>query len=211
MKALKSLSAIIGIIILGAGCASVETSKEWEQLKNDVQQRTGREILWEQSQEEADVIHQQVNALLEKGLTREEALRIALINNRDLQAIFEEIGMSKSELVQAGLFRNPTISAFFRFPFHGSGTNIEADGLLFPLSDLWQMPFRKKVAAAHLERTMKRVEQTVLDTIRETKKAYDAVYYADVTKKETEALAKELRLQAQNQPRAWSVCILIIS
>lgn len=193
MKTLKAIPLFIGIIILAVGCASVETNKEWEQVRSDVRERTGREILWEQTQEEKGVIRNEVNALLGDGLTREEALRIALINNRDLQAIFEEIGMSKSDLVQAGLFRNPSISAFFRFPSHGSGTNIEADGLLFPISDLWQMPFRKKVAAAHLERTMKKVEQTVLDTIRETKKAYDTVYYAEVTLKETEALLTKFR------------------
>ncbi|MBW2205894.1 MAG: TolC family protein [Deltaproteobacteria bacterium] len=143
-----------------------------------------------------------MDALLGNGLTRDEALRIALINNRDLQAIFEEIGVSKSDLVQAGLFRNPTISAFFRFPFHGSGTNIEIDGGLFPLSDLWQIPFRKKVAEAHLERTMKKVEQTVLDTIRETKKAYDSVYYSRLTLTETETLlGKFIEIQKQVEKR----------
>ncbi|MBW2209007.1 MAG: hypothetical protein JRG79_19050, partial [Deltaproteobacteria bacterium] len=58
MKALKTVSIIIGIIILAAGCASVETSEEWAQLKSDVQERTGREILWEQSQKEVAVIQQ---------------------------------------------------------------------------------------------------------------------------------------------------------
>lgn len=158
------------------GCATVKTDEEWSQFKKTSRERTGHELLWEQSGGEQVSIRKEIKEILADGLSRDEAAKIALLNNRILQSTFEEIGISKSDLVQAGLFRNPRIGALFRFPLDGGSTNIDAFGI-FNLSDLWQIPFRKKVAAVQLEMSMMRVNQIVLDTVAEAKRAYDALYY----------------------------------
>ena len=54
--------------------------------------------------------------LLVKPLGANEAVQVALLNNPDLQATFEEIGISQADLVQAGLLKNPTFAASWRFP-----------------------------------------------------------------------------------------------
>ena len=46
-----------------------------------------------------------VEALLAEELTPETAVRIAILNNRNLQSELEEVGIAQAELVQAGLFR----------------------------------------------------------------------------------------------------------
>jgi cobalt-zinc-cadmium efflux system outer membrane protein len=178
--------------ILGSACASVQTNEEWDRLKKDVLDRTEQEIIWEQSQKDEATIRQEVKRLLEDRLTRQEALRIALMNNRELQSAFEEIGISKSDLIQAGLFHNPSLGALFRFPFHGHGTNVEIEGF-FSISDFWQVPFRKKVAEAQLETTMREVAQAVLDTVRDAKQAYDSVHFLGLTQRETATLLKKFK------------------
>ena len=185
----KGLHILSFLILLLVGCA-VKTAPEWKRFQEMAKERTDQELLWEKSQEEHTAILTEVDELLADGLSRQEAVRVALLNNRVLQSSFEELGISKSDLVQAGLFSNPSLSAVFRFLISsGSGTNIDAD-LFFPISDLWQIPFRKKAAAAQMEATIMRLGQTVIETVAEAKHAYDAVYYLGEARKETEAYSR---------------------
>lgn len=162
---------LFAIILLLTGCASVQTHQEWERVNHFALERTGIEIKWEQSEEDAKAVKDEVKKLISDGITMDEAVKIALLNNRNLQAAFEEIGIAKADLVQAGLFTNPNLSAIFRFPFGGSGTGIEAAGV-FNIADFWQIPIRKKVAAARLETTMLQVSEDILNTAAEAKRAY---------------------------------------
>jgi len=189
----KGLIILSSVMLLLLGCASVKTGQEWVQFQDIAKERTDGELLWEQTEEEQSAILKEVEALLADGLSRQEAVRIALLNNRLLQSAFEEFGVSKSDLVQAGLLSNPSLGAVFRFLISsGSGTNIDAD-LFFPISDLWQIPFRKKAAAAHMEATIMRVAEMVMETAAEAKRAYDAVYYGSEAKNETEKILKRFR------------------
>ena len=104
MRALKKCIGILWIMIIGYGCATVETDQEWARLKKSVLERTGQEIIWEQTSEEESIVRNEVDKLLDGSLSREEAIRIALINNRELQGTLEKIGIAKSDLIQAGLF-----------------------------------------------------------------------------------------------------------
>jgi cobalt-zinc-cadmium efflux system outer membrane protein len=190
MATFKIRAGSMLILLLLLGCASVKTGQEWGKFQEIAKERTEQELLWEKSEEEQATILKEVDDLLRDGLSRQEAVRIALLNNRLLQGTFEELGISKSNLVQAGLLSNPSLSAVFRFLISsGSGTNIDAD-LFFPISDLWQIPFRKKAAAAQMEATIMRVGQMVLDTVAEAKHSYDAVYYLGEAKEETQEILK---------------------
>lgn len=188
MEAFKT--SVVSVLLLLVGCASVKTGQEWKRFQDIARERMDQELLWEKSEEEQASIRKEVDELLADGLSRQEAIRIALLNNRVLQSTFEELGISKSNLVQAKLFSNPTVGAIFRFLISsGSGTNIEADAF-FPISDLWQIPFRKKAAAAQMEATIMRVGEMVMDTAAEAKRAYDAVFYLAEAKRETEEILK---------------------
>jgi outer membrane protein TolC len=192
MKSLSFGIAIICALMSFSGCASVGTEREWARLKINLRERTGQDVNWEQSEAAAAGIREQVEAILAGGLGREEAVQIALLNNRELQSRFEDIGIYKADLIQAGLFRNPRLSAIFRIPYHGGGVNTEIDGIL-PLSDLWQMPFRKKVASLRLEIGLKRIEQQAVETVWHAGKAYDSVYYLTQAGKDTQALFKQFK------------------
>ncbi|MGD8984287.1 MAG: TolC family protein [Desulfobacteraceae bacterium] len=179
-------------LLMLLGCATVKTDEEWSRFKKKSSERTGHELLWEQSEGEETSIRKEIKEILADGLSRDEAVKVALFNNRLLQSTFEEIGISKSDLVQAGLFRNPSIAALFRFPLNGGSTNIDAIGF-FSLSDFWQIPFRKKVAAAQLEISMMRVNQIVLDTAAEAKRAFDALYYLRLGQEQTEEILRKFQ------------------
>lgn len=173
------------------GCASVQTHQEWERVMAFATDRAGVETHWEQTEEDAKITKEKVNKLLSDGLTEDDAVRVALINNKTLQSAFEEIGIAKADVVQAGLFSNPNLSAVFRFPFGGGGNDIEAV-MPFRISDLWQIPLRKKVAYARLESTMLKVSEEILNTVAETRHTHNKYIALSRVKDETEKMKKQM-------------------
>ena len=110
--------------LLIGGCATPGGS--FERVQGTVAERSGQRVQWNRGGPEAAQIEQGVQELLRRPLTADRAVQVALLNNRELQARFEEIGIAQAEVIQAGLLTNPNFSASFRFPNSSpSGTNIE--------------------------------------------------------------------------------------
>lgn len=182
------LAAVAGLGLV-AGCATVDPRPDWDRVGKQAPLPEAPQLVWAQSQADEERIAQSVRELLAGGLTQDKAVRVALINNRALQAAFEEIGVSRADLVQAGLFTNPTLEALVRWPTQGegSGANVELSGSV-KVSDLWQLPLRRKVAEAALERAILEVGDTVLATRREAKAAYARAYFLERMQKQAAEL-----------------------
>lgn len=187
----KYLYAFLTAIVLLTGCANVQTRQEWERVNAFAMERTGIETRWEQTDEDVKATKTEVDKLLTDGLTEEDAVKIALLNNRKLQAFFEEIGVAKADLVQAGLFTNPNLLAVFRFPFGGGGTNIGADAVM-NISDFWQIPLRKKVASTRLETAILHVSKEILNTVSEAKHAHNEYIALSLIRDETEKIKEQM-------------------
>lgn len=113
-----------------------------------------------------------VQMLLRHQLSADNAVQIALLNNRALQANFEEIGISQADLVQAGLLSNPTFAASWRFPDRSpSGTNAEYS-IAQDFLQLIVLPLRQRIAAAQLAETETRIASEVLTLVAEVKTAF---------------------------------------
>jgi cobalt-zinc-cadmium efflux system outer membrane protein len=62
-------------------------------VEQSIQERTGKMVRWEVDQAAHEQTLRDVRLLLRRPLTAENAVQIALFNNRSLQATFEEIGL----------------------------------------------------------------------------------------------------------------------
>lgn len=146
---LVSLSGMVGMVF--AGCVSVDPRPDYQNTSRMVIERTGTDEVYEPGIE--PLIEGKISGLLEGGLTTREAVQVALLNNRSLQAAFQQIGVSRAEVVQSGLLSNPSLGFSLRFPEGGGRSNLT---LTFAqqLVDLWQIPVRKRIAEAELERTI---------------------------------------------------------
>ena len=67
--------------------------------------------MWNQGTELDPEAAERLRSLLGRKLTVDDAVQIAMLNNRDLQAMYSELGIAQADLVQAGLFRNPILDA----------------------------------------------------------------------------------------------------
>lgn len=93
-----------------------EKEETFQGVRQSVQERTGKTVRWEEDQAVHEQTLRDVRLLLRKPLTVETAVQIALLNNRSLQATFEEIGLSAADFIEAATIPNPKIDLAIRFP-----------------------------------------------------------------------------------------------
>ncbi len=113
-----------------------------------------------------------IEALLADGLSREDAVQIALLGNPRLRAAFAELGVAEADLQQAGVYSNPSIETVVLWPPEGD-TEIDVE-VAWNIADLWRMPVRKRVARAEADRVMMTVLAELLNTAADARLAWDA-------------------------------------
>lgn len=139
-------------------------------VRRAVEVRTDERLVWNRDADPR--ISDAVRALLARPLSADAAAQIALLNNRSLQANYEELGIAQADLVQAGLLKNPVFTLIARFPDKPpSGTDLEVS-VAQDFLDVLMLPLRKKVAAAKFETVKLEVAQAVLDLDGRTRVAF---------------------------------------
>lgn len=165
-------SIIIFAVLLLTGCAHVPQDGEFAEVEQLVGERIPQKIHWYHGGSEDAEVDQALQELIAKPLNVQAAVQIALLNNRRLQAEYEELGIAQADLVQAGLLSNPVLFASARFPHGGGKTNTEFD-LAKDFLDLLLRPVRQRLAEAEFTRAKLRVANAVLDFATEVA----AVFY----------------------------------
>ena len=138
-------STVAAVALLGAvsgfGCAGEQESLG--SIRSSAEGRLQRRGEPTPSEEAAE-------RLLASPLTAQSATRIALLNNRRVQAAYAELGIAHAAVEHALRLPNPELEAAFRFG-HGD-PDIELFALL-GLSDLLFLPLRSDAAHAELAAT----------------------------------------------------------
>jgi cobalt-zinc-cadmium efflux system outer membrane protein len=161
--------AIFGTLIACflAGCGSTNPDPAFREVAGNIQGKIGKRVQWSRNTAQDAEADQYVQALLQRPLTTDSAVQVALLNNHELQATFENLGIAQADLVEAGLLRNPVFSVERRFP----GRALETD-VLAEFIDLLFLPLRKRIAAAELEAVKLRVAHEVLNTAADVRAAF---------------------------------------
>ncbi len=171
-------AALISLPLIIGGCASFSTDGGFSAVEQVAKERLGKEVTWQRSDNATDTAAQRVKELLASPLTVDDAVQIALLNNRGLQASFYELGISESDFVQAGRLPNPG----FSFSRTRQGSEIEIDrSLTFNIAHLLTMPLTRQMEQRRFEQTKREVTMQMLSLAAETRKAYYMAVAADQT------------------------------
>lgn len=169
------ISASLAVLWI-AGCATVNPRPDFDRTSRHIEQAAGESL--PQFDDDAATRETLVTELLATGLTVDEAVKIALLNNTNVRAALARVGMARADAVQAGLFTNPTLGLSFRFPEGGGRSNLEA-GVAQNIADLWLIPPRKRAAERDLDRTILEVAREVVALTIDTRTAYYNAVAAD--------------------------------
>lgn len=155
------------------GCTSAPKDSGFGDVRTEVAERAGHRPQWNRlGNDDGDrSVSAAVADLLAQGLNEERAVQVALLSNRNLQATYEDLGVARAELVQAGLLRNPVFDGEVKFLEGGGGTIVEV-AVVQDFLDVFFIPLRKKVAANAFAGAKLRVTGAVLDLVGDVRAAF---------------------------------------
>jgi len=176
-----ALSPFLFAMVLG-GCASLDARPAFHEVQRGVADRTGELVQWSTGSDEDAAVAAKVRAMLADELTLDETVQVALLNNRRLQGVYEQLGVAQANLVQAGLLKNPIFDAELKFLDNVSGTKAVLEmAVIQDFMDIAMIPLRKRLAEAQLEATKAEVTAAVLDLASEVKVAFVSLQAAEQT------------------------------
>ncbi len=210
IKRVHSITLLASAFAL-AGCGTVRPQADFDRTGSLIAQRTGSPSVYDPQSEAA--IDARLDELMRDGLTADEAVQVALLNNKAFQSVFQEVGISKADLVQSALLTNPTLSLSARFP-NGSGRSNLSFGLAQEIVDLWQIPVRKRIAKDQLDQAIFHVVSSAIDLSTRTKQAYYTLLVLAETKgvlSESVALLNHAQRLASDRFQAGEASILDVN
>jgi len=162
----------LSALLLG-GCATFSKDGGFDTVSQITQDRTGKTVKAMHTDDDAASVQSSIKALLAKPLDAGDAVQIALLNNRGLQATYAELGIAEADLVQAGRLHNPGFT--FRRTRQGDDVLIERTFTLNLIS-LITAPMARRIEGRRFEQVKLLVTNEALGVAAETRKAYfDAV------------------------------------
>src|SRR6266540_291543 len=185
------LSALAGVAALSSGCVS--TRNNVNPVFAELEQRSGHMVTNSQPGE----VVWPATVSLEDGLSEDEAVTLALWNNAAFQETLADLGLSRADLIQAGMLPNPTFSLLI--PVGAKPLELTAK---YPFELLWLRPRRVAAARLDYDRTAQRLVQSGLDLIRDVRVAFADVTLSDERSKlAAETLSLNTRIAELSQAR----------
>jgi outer membrane protein TolC len=165
----RRLTVVAATALFLTGCASFSEDGGFGKVSELTKERTGQSANWQRSAGETDTANARLAELLKQPLNADSVVQIALLNNRDLQASYAELGIAESDLVRSGRLANPSFS-FGRLSGNGI---VEIDrAVLFDVLGLLTMPLAKQVEQRRFEQSQLQAAFETVGVAGEARKAF---------------------------------------
>ena len=192
MIGLKNAGWLLVAFSISSGCTTVSLDAGFADVKAAVGERTAMQIYWNNGSELDRQAEEKLDSVLRRQLTADDAVQIALLNNRDLQALYSDLGVPQADLVQAGLLSNPIFDASVLFPTSGGGRPDLELGVAMNFLNIFYIPLRKRVAAARFEEVKTRIAASLLDFTGRVRAAFYRYQAAEQTQELRQSVVQAL-------------------
>jgi len=162
------LAILAGLALLSA-CTWFSPDAGMGVVTTIAQQELNKDAAAIRSPEEAEAAGTAVRRLLGRTLTADAAVQIALLNNRGLQAAYDELAIADAERVGQSLPPNPTFS--WRRIQAGAALESEMQ-LVTNIIALATLPARSEIAAERFHQAQVRAAEETLRVAHEARRAY---------------------------------------
>ena len=171
MLSVRNTGWLLSVVFLN-GCASVALNAGFDQVQATVEERAAINIYWNNGTDLDKEAAAKLASLLKDKLTVDDAVQVALLNNRELQAVYSDLGIAQADLVQAGLLNNPIFDGAIKWATAGGGKPDLELAVVMNFLDIIYLPLRKRVATARFEEAKTRVSGMVLDFAARVRTAF---------------------------------------
>src|SRR5712671_1477739 len=163
-----AVTVLLSALLL-SGCATFSPDGGMTVVADVAGQTLKMEVISIRTEDDAQRANASVQALLRRDLTVDTAVQIALLNNRGLQASYNELALAEADFVGDSLPPNPTFSI----------SRIAGDGALEierqvvgDILALATLPFRSEIARQRFQKAQLRAAEETLRLAAEVRRAY---------------------------------------
>lgn len=198
------ITKVMLLFLVISSCTHIPKDSE-EHVLQTIHEKIGTCVHWNQTCCENSLITNYIQDLLFQPLSVESAMQIALLNNPEVQATFEEIGIAEADLIEAGLLTNPAFEIEVRYPHQKKlRTNIE---YLITLTflDIFLIPLRTRLASTELEQAKLRVANEILNLAFEVRKTFYELIAEQQMLKYTQSIAELTSIEKEIASRQFKV------
>lgn len=183
-------AALLSTLAL-SGCATFSPDGGMSIVADVASQTIKKNVVSLRTAEDAEWAKGAVERLLRRTLTVDTAVQIALLNNRGLQAAYNELALAEADLIRDSLPPNPRFSV----------TRIAGDGaveierqIVGDILALATLPFRSEIARQRFQEAQLRAAEDTLRLAAEVRRAY----YRAVAANELVGLFAEAKVTAES-------------
>ena len=170
--------AMAAAVLTLAGCATLSNDGGFAAVERITKDKIGKDVKWARTDADQNTIAKSVAELTARTLSVDDAVQIALLNNRGLQADFADLGLAEADMVSASRLPNPGFS--FKRTKRGDEIEIER-GLHFNLARLLTLPLTAKMESQRFELAKGSAATAAIRLAAETRKAYFQALAAEET------------------------------
>jgi len=159
-----------------AGCASFSSDSGMSVVSEVTGKAIGKDVAFVRSADGAAAVEVAAKRLLAKNLSADAAVQVALLNNKGLQAAYNELALAETDLVADSLPPNPTFSIS---RISGTGTSEVERQVVGDILALATLPFRSEIARERFRQAQLKAALATLRLAAEVRRAYIAAVAAN--------------------------------
>jgi len=167
LRALRSLLLISALLL--SACASFSPDSGMSVVSDLANVAIKKDVAFVRSADDAERASGAVKHLLSRPLTVDAAVQIALLNNKGLQAAYNELALAETSLVQQSLPPNPTFSLS---RIAGDGASEIERQVVGDILALATLPFRSEIERERFRQAQLRAALETLRLAAEIRRAY---------------------------------------
>lgn len=152
-----------------SGCAAFSPDSGMTDVSDLTSRTIDKDVAFVRSAEGAAAVDARVRQLLARILSADAAVQIALLNNKGLQAAYNELALAETDLVEQSLPPNPVFSLSRISGDGGSEIERQVVGDILALATL---PFRSEIARERFRAAQLRAALATLRLAADVRRAY---------------------------------------
>lgn len=185
---------LAAVAVLLGGCAGFSDDGGFDFARQAAREHLRADVERIRSDADRDRIEARVAELLAQPLGIDEAVQLALLNNRGLQAAWAELGIAEANLVRAGRLPNPHFSMLRTSRIEDGVREFKIEqALTFNVFALVTMPQVVAIERQRFEQTQRAVTLDMLRLAADTRRAWVEA----VAARETLGYARRIREAAE--------------
>ncbi|MGY8682195.1 TolC family protein [Bradyrhizobium sp. UFLA05-153] len=152
-----------------SGCAAFSPDSGMIAVADLTSRTINKDVAFVRTVEGADAVNEGVRRLLSRTLSADAAVQIALLNNKGLQAAYNELALAETDLVEQSLPPNPVFSVL---RISGNGASEVERQVVGDILALATLPFRSEVARDRFRQAQLRAALATLRLATDVRRAY---------------------------------------